>query len=142
MDNALLKKLFLLLLSSPASGEVVSARDKLVLIAQNAGSDIHVLAERLAGLSPAEMQKIYSAGYDEGSRVTQNKINGGGDFHNVDGLPDWNEIALFCQRKDSRLQGKERAFINDMAAQTVWDKPSEKQAKWLRSIFYKLGGKL
>jgi hypothetical protein len=142
MDNPLLKKLFLLLLSSPAPGEVMNARDKLVLIAQRTGSDIHVLAERLAGLSPVEMQKIYDTGYHEGARATENKINGSGNFHNVDGLPDWNEIALFCQRNDSRLQERERAFIDSVAGQTVWREPTEKQAKWLRSIFYKLGGKL
>jgi len=29
-----------------------------------------------------------------------------------------------------------------MASRTVWREPTEKQAKWLRSIFYRLGGKL
>jgi hypothetical protein len=142
MDTPLLKKLFLLLLSSSAPGEVMNARDKLVSFARREGSDIHVLAERLAGLSPVEMQKIYDTGYHEGARATESKINGSGNFHNVDGLPDWNEIALFCQRNVGRLQKKEHAFVDDMAGQTVWREPTEKQAKWLRSIFYKLGGKL
>ena len=73
-------------------------------------------------------------------RVVENKHSS--DFHNVDGTPAWNEIALFCQRNNDRLWGSEREFINDMALRTVWREPTERQAKWLRSILYRLGGRL
>jgi hypothetical protein len=110
------------------------------------GTDIHAFAERIAkpngGLTEAEMRKLYDAGYEAGVRAAENKQHGSGDFHNVDGLPNWNEIALFCQQNNDRLRPTERQFIDDMASRTVWREPTEKQAKWLRSIFYRLGGKL
>jgi hypothetical protein len=28
-----------------------------------------------------------------------------------------------------------------MASRTVWREPTEKQGKWLKSIFYRLGGR-
>ncbi len=88
------------------------------------------------------MRKLYDAGYAPGMRAVENKQHGPGDFYNVDGLPAWDEIALFCQQNSDRLRENERAFINDMASYTVWREPTEKQAKWLRSIFYRLGGRL
>jgi hypothetical protein len=88
------------------------------------------------------MRKLYDAGYQAGVRAVENKQHDNGDFHNVDGLPAWNEIALFCQRNSDRLRQSERDFVNDMASRTVWGEPTEKQAKWLKSIFFRLGGKL
>ena len=93
-------------------------------------------------LTDAEMHKLYDAGYRAGMRAVENKQHGSDDFRNVDGLPNWNEIALFCQRNNDRLRENERQFVNDMAARSVWREPTEKQAKWLRSIFYRLGGRL
>jgi hypothetical protein len=66
----------------------------------------------------------------------------GTDFRGVDGLPNWEEMARYCQVNNSRLGDKETKFVNDMAARTVWREPTEKQAKWLKSIFLRLGGKL
>jgi hypothetical protein len=136
---------FIRMLASERDGEVVAAARAIVRTLKAAGADIHVLAERVetangSKLTDAEMRKLYDAGYDAGVRAAEDKYPG--DLHNVDGLPGWNEIALFCQRHSGRLRGNERNFINDMAAQTVWHEPTERQAKWLRSIFFKLGGKL
>jgi hypothetical protein len=63
-------------------------------------------------------------------------------FLNDEGLPNWTEIGRFCQANRGQLNPKESAFINDMAERTVWREPTEKQAKWLKSIFLRLGGKL
>ena len=134
------------MLSSDKDGDVISAARGLVRMWQGVGTDIHAFAERIAkpngGLTEAEMRKLYDAGYEAGVRAVENKEHGSGDFHNVDGLPNWNEIALFCQQNNDRLRPTERQFIDDMASRTVWREPTEKQAKWLRSIFYRLGGKL
>jgi len=35
--------------------------------------------------------------------------------------------------------GKEQEFVNDIASRTVWREPTERQGKWLKSIFYRLG---
>jgi len=135
------------MLSSDKDGDVITAARGLVRMLKGAGTDIHALADRIensngGGLTYAEMRKLYDAGYQAGVRVVENKQHGSGDFHNVDGLPNWNEIALFCQQNNDGLRENERAFINDMASRTVWCEPTEKQARWLRSIFYRLGGKL
>ena len=134
------------MLSSDKDGDVITAARGLVRMLERAGTDIHAFAERIAkpngGLTDAEMRKLYDAGYEAGVRAVENKQHGSGDFHNVDGLPSWNEIALFCQQNNDRLRPTERQFIDDMASRTVWREPTEKQAKWLRSIFYRLGGKL
>src|SRR5215469_357453 len=135
------------MLSSDKDGDVIAAARGLVRMLKGAGTDIHTLADRIensngGGLTYAEMRKLYDAGYQAGVRVVENRQHGSGDFHNVDGLPNWNEIALFCQQNNDRLRPTERQFIDDMASRTVWCEPTEKQAKWLRSIFYRLGGKL
>lgn len=133
------------MLASERDGEVVAAAHAVVRVLKSTGKDIHALAEHTermngGGLSEAEMKKIYDAGYDAGVRAVENKQHG--DFHNVDGLPSWHETSLFCQQHSDRLRGRELAFVNDMAARTVWCEPTEKQAKWLRSIFHRLGGRL
>jgi len=134
------------MLSSDKDGDVITAARGLVRMLKGADTDIHAFAERIAkpngGLTDAEMRKLYDAGYEAGVRAVENKQHGSGDFHNVDGLPSWNEIALFCQQNNDRLRPTERQFIDDIASRTVWREPTEKQAKWLRSIFYRLGGKL
>jgi hypothetical protein len=134
------------MLSSDKDGDVITAARGLVRMLKGAGTDIHAFAERIAkpngGLTEAEMRKLYDAGYEAGVRAVENKQHGSGEFHNVDGLPAWDEIALFCQQNNDRLRENERTFVNDMASRTVWREPTEKQAKWLRSIFYRLGGKL
>ena len=137
---------FVRLLSSDKDGEVVAAARAIKRALKNAGADIHALAERVekpngGGLTNTEMQKLYDAGYAAGLREGENKQYGAGDFHNTDGTPAWHEIARFCQQHNDRLREKEQTFI-DMASQTVWREPTEKQAKWLHSISYRLGGKI
>jgi hypothetical protein len=64
-----------------------------------------------------------------------------GEFYNPNGEPRWNEIALWCAQHGARLRPKEQKFIDDMCSGVQWGPPSERQAKWLLSIFYKLGGR-
>jgi hypothetical protein len=136
---------FVRLLASPQDGEVLAAARAIVRTLKSAGKDIHALAERVENansekLSEVEMKKLYNAGYEAGMRAVESRQTG--DFHNVDGTPDWHEIALFCRQNSNRLRENERTFVNDMASRSVWREPTEKQAKWLRSIFYRLGGKI
>jgi len=55
-------------------------------------------------------------------------------------LPSWHETALWCQRSE-RLRPREREFVDQMAAQTLWREPTERQRRWLKSIYHRLGGK-
>jgi len=132
------------MLSSNREPEVLAAAQALCRTLQSAGADIHALAaivEHGGELNQTEMKKLYDAGYSEGLRVAENKLHGSEDFRNIDGLPSWHEIALWCQQRSDRLQSRESEFISHMASLTVWREPTEKQAKWLKSIYYKLGGK-
>ena len=90
------------------------------------------------------MKTLYDAGYQDGLRAAVNKQQGSLDFRGVDGDVDWHEVALWCQKRDDRddrLSDREREFVDTVAAQTVYREPSVKQARWLKSIFLRLGGR-
>jgi hypothetical protein len=140
-ENGRIQKILLLMLSATLPAEIIAARDALVKLLKEAGSDIHALVGQMNGLSEAEMAKLYAAGFEAGMRAQQKQF-GNEDFHNADGMPTWDVIARFCQQHGDRLRDKERQFINDIVAKTVWREPTAKQQKWLRSIFLRLGGKL
>jgi hypothetical protein len=40
-----------------------------------------------------------------------------------------------------KVNGGSLTEAHDMTARTVWREPTEKQGKWLKSIYYRLGGK-
>jgi hypothetical protein len=135
------------MLSSNQEGEVISAVRALLRTLKSAGADIHALADRIekpngGTLTDGEMRKLYDAGYRDGERDAENRMHGNSDFHDIDGFPAWDEIARHCQRNSRRLRPNEQEFVNDMASRTIWREPSPKQAKWLRSIFLRLGGRL
>jgi hypothetical protein len=136
---------FIRLLSSDKDGEVVAAARAMQRTLKAAGADIHALADRVEKsndkLSDADMKVLYETGFADGRRATENAQQRSGDFYNVDSTPPWHEMATWCQQQKDRLRDKEREFIDDMASRTVWREPTEKQGKWLLSIFYKLGGK-
>jgi hypothetical protein len=134
------------MLGSDRDGDVIAAARAIKRTLRSEGLDIHALADGIekpngSALSEAEMRKLCDAGYDAGLRAAEDKHHGWADFANIDGTPSWHEMALFCQQRDDRLREKERQFIHDITARTVWREPTEKQAKWLKSIFYRLGGK-
>jgi hypothetical protein len=134
------------LLSSDQDGEVLNAARALNRLLKANGSDIHAIADGIGQangkLTEAEMRKLYDAGFEAGVRAVEDKQHGDEDFHNTDGTPSWHAIAVWCQRQDDRLRDNEREFINSVAARTVYREPTEKQAKWLKSIFHRLGGKM
>jgi hypothetical protein len=115
------------MLSSNREHEVVAAAQALCRTLEGAGADIHALAaivEHGGELNQAEMKKLYDAGYQDGVRAVENKRHGPDDFRDIDGLPSWHEMALWCQQRNDRLRGNEREFIDDMASLTVWREPT------------------
>jgi hypothetical protein len=136
------------LLLSDKPGEVAAAAQAIGRALQAVGPDIvNTLADRIerangSALSEANMKELYDAGYSDGRRDAENKQFGSADFCNTDGTLQWHQIALYCQLHSNLLRGQEPTFINDMASRTVWHEPTEKQAKWLRSIFLRLGGRI
>jgi hypothetical protein len=132
------------MLTSDKDGEVLGHARALVRVLATNGADMHDLAAHVEGgngkLTDAEMKKLYDAGYRDGTRAAEDRHYGAGNFRNADGTPEWHEMASWCQRRGDRLRDKEREFVDDMAGRTVWREPTEKQAKWLKSIWFRLGG--
>lgn len=135
-------------LSSNNDGELVATVHAMRRVLESVGADVHALAEHLekpnnGGLNEAEARKVFDAGYAMGVQDAENKQHGANDFRNTDGKPDWSDVALFLQRNKHRLDSKHHEFVDDMASRTVWGRePTERQHKYLHSLFFKLGGKI
>jgi len=135
------------LLASDRDGEVVAAARALLRTLKTAGADIHLLAAQVGqanggGLSEAEMKKLYDAGYDAGVRAAEATLrHDANGFHSVD-APSWHEIACYCQDRSEHLRSNEVDFVDDMVGWTTSREPTSKQAKWLGSIYGRLGGRL
>jgi hypothetical protein len=110
-------------------------------------NDIAVLIENHSGeieskkYSDADADIIYAKGVEKGRAEEARKVTLPPEFFGTDGQPQWNVIALFCQKHVNQLRSDwERTFISDMAGKTMWREPSEKQAKHLLAIYVRLGG--
>ena len=140
------------LLDSDQAGEIVAAVHALKRMLQSLGTDWNGLAngfEKIlnggsgGAITQAEMQKAISDAYAAGVQDTENKLHGATDFQNADGKPPWEAIALFLQRNKNRLDARHHDFVDDMASRTAFGRePTERQHKYLHSLFYKLGGKI
>ena len=113
------------------------------------GRDLHATCRlasrsRTGSTSPRrKLQRVYDAGYAAGVQATENRQHGVDDFLGTDGKPTWEAVALFLQRNKHRLAPRHHEFIDDMAARTAWGhEPTERQHKYLHSLFFKLGGKI
>jgi hypothetical protein len=125
------------LLSSNNDGEALAAVHALRRVLAEEGTDIHELAERVEGrkLSQAEMQRIYDAAFQEG----KNAAAATAGFTTVEG-PSFYQMASEIKHKgDGRLTPRERDFIDDMVRWCSRREPSEKQARWLYSIYCRIG---
>jgi hypothetical protein len=135
-------------LASSHDGEVVATVRALQRTLEANGLDIHAIADPLEAVNgkhiPEEqMQKVWDAAYARGVQDTENREHGLDDFISTDGKPTWQAVALFLQRNKHRLNPRVHEFVDKMAAQTVWDEePSERQHKFLHSLFFQLGGKI
>ena len=139
------------LLASDRSGEVAAALASVQRMLTS-GVDLHAIAERIEtppGLNETTKQGIRkavedarAAGYAEGVKAAENKQHGADAFRSTGGA-EWIRVALFVQREKHRLPSQHHQFVDDMAARTVWERePTEKQHKYLHSLFLKLGGKI
>jgi hypothetical protein len=103
--------------------------------------------EKLAtgGLTQGEMERIRDTSYAKGVADTERRFAEGQAVYGLrpDGSHDWEEIALQCQRQKDRLEARHRQFIDDMASRMTWGREptSEKQGKYLLSLFRQIGGR-
>ncbi len=139
------------LLNSDQAGEIIAAVYALKRLLQSLGTDLDGLAigfEKILGgdgkaITQAEMQKAISDAYTAGIQDAENRLHGAYDFQNTDGKPPWEAIALFLQRNKNRLDVRHHDFVDDMASRTAFGRePTERQHKYLHSLFYRLGGKI
>jgi hypothetical protein len=49
-------------------------------------------------------------------------------------------MAHYVSLRAHKLDPKHHSFIDDMASRMVWHESTEKQQKYLKSMFLKLGG--
>ena len=138
------------LLGSNTGDEAIAAAHGLRRLVPAEGlsfNEIAVLIENCGGkieqfkYSDADAEVIFARGVERGRAEQQQQDALPPEFYYADRQPRWNEIALFCQRNNGRLRSDwEKTFVADMAGNTVWRQPTEKQAKHLLAIFVKLGG--
>ena len=140
------------MLDSNQDGDVLAAVHALKRLLQALGTDLDGLAKGFekilngnggGAITQAEMQKAISTAYAAGAQDAENRLHGAHDFQNTDGKPPWDAIALFLQRNKNRLDARHHDFIDDMASRTAFGRePTERQHRYLHSLFYKLGGKI
>ena len=140
------------LLASNFEGEVLSAvrRMSQQLAAEGLSfNDIAIVIENANGeieerkYSDTDAEIIFARGVQKGreEEARNRQLDHPLEFYDADGNPRWNAVALFCQKHHQRLRPLEQEFVDDMAGNTMWREPTEKQAKWLLSIFIRLGGR-
>jgi hypothetical protein len=139
------------LLGSESEGEVLNAHRALkrVLASRCVGfTDLGNAIEKLAtgGLADDQMQRLFDAGYQKGLKdAARKQVEAEGAFGlRPDGSPDWESIALYCQREKGRLkEDRHHQFVDDMASRMTWSlEPTPKQATYLLSLFRQLGGRV
>jgi hypothetical protein len=139
------------LLDSDKPGEVFAAAQGLKRLLQALGTDLDglahgfekILSSNGKAITQADMQKALADAYAAGVQEAENRLHGAHDFQNTDGKPPWEAIALFLQRNKNRLNARHHEFVDDMASRTAFGRqPTERQHKYLHSLFYKLGGKI
>jgi hypothetical protein len=139
------------LLASNFDGEVLSAVRRMgqQLAAEGLSfNDIATVIENANGeieerkYSDQDAEIIFARGVQKGrEEEARNRPDDPPEFYDSDGRPRWPAVALFCQKHHHRLRPLEQGFVDDMAGSVMWREPTEKQAKWLLSIFIKLGGR-
>jgi hypothetical protein len=139
------------LLGSDSEGEVLNAHGALkrLLASRSVGfTDLGNAIEKLAtgGLADDQMRRVFDAGYQKGlEEAIRKQVEAEGAFGlRPDGSPDWEGIALYCQREKGRLkEDRHRQFVDDMASRMTWSRePTPKQATYLLALFRQLGGRV
>jgi len=121
----------------------VTAMNNMLAAERLSFSDLaNVLEEQR--YSAVDMQHALNKGKEIASREVGNQQqNGALEFFDGDGEPRWYEIAVFCRDNVEKLRSdREKEFVNDMPGKVLsFGQPTSAQAKWLLSVFVKLGGR-
>jgi hypothetical protein len=126
------------LLASDKNGELVAAVHAIKRTLESGGLDMHALADGIEQsngkkFSEQDALEIYQRGVEDGRRGAEQQAPV--SFSTV-GEPSWNDVARECEATAAQLSPREQEFVRDMCSWTVnGGTPTEKQAKWLRSIW-------
>jgi hypothetical protein len=141
-------------LGSDSEGEILNTVAALRRMLKTNGADLNDLGaaiEKLAtgGLEEAALERVDAAGYARGIADARREIAREQAEEEIglgllpDGSRDWEAIAVFVQRVKSRLDAKHHRFVDDMASRLAWGRePTDKQGKYLLSLFRQLGGRI
>jgi hypothetical protein len=130
---------FIRLLTLSIRDAEVAAACAIVRTLQDAGGDIHDLTESIGATSAngkkfteADACEIYERGIAAGRPAAE-------QTQSDDGAP-WHAIAYECVAHPDGLRDKrEKVFVADMVRWTTrGSQPTEKQAKWLHSIYVRV----
>ena len=89
------------------------------------------------------MQKVCDAAYAAGVQDAENRQHGIDDFIGTDGKPTWEAVALFSSATSIASIRSITNSSTTWLARTAWGRePTERQHKYLHSLFFKLGGKI
>jgi hypothetical protein len=138
------------LLSSNHDGEVMSAVAAMKRLFSSEGlsfNDIATVIESCNGeieekkYSDSDVEIIFERGKKMGrAEEARNRPQiDSTEYYDADGNPQWNAIALYCQRHIKKLETKHHEFIDDMAGNTLYRDPTQRQGKYLLSLFFQLG---
>jgi hypothetical protein len=140
---------FIRLLASDKDGEVVAAARAMFRTLQGIGADFHCLAERVersdGDLSEAEMERVYTAGIEEGRRLEkQQRASQQHNGYSPPQFPAPRDMALHCYRNIDELNSEwEREFVTNMMSWTRSLRPlSPKQRLHLEKVYIKAGGRI
>jgi hypothetical protein len=137
-------------LGSEHDGEklaTVNALGRLLASNNVTFTDLGDAVEKLAtgGLEEAELKRVFDAGYAKGVEEAQRERAAEQAVFGLrsDGSTDWEAIALHCQKEKHRIEAKHHQFLDDMASRLTWGRePSDKQGKYLISLFRGIGGRI
>jgi hypothetical protein len=110
-------------------------------------SDLAIVIENANGAieerkySDTDAEIIYARGKEKGREeaARERPQQEPSDFYDADHHPQWHAIAIYCQQNIQRLEERHHEFVDDMAGNTMWRAPTEKQGKYLLSLFVRLG---
>jgi hypothetical protein len=123
------------------------------LLASNNASftDLGNAVEKLAtgGLEEAAMQRVFDAGDAQGyargvAEIRREHAQAQAVFGlHPNGSPNWEAMALYCQREKARLKPGCHEFVDKMASNMAWGRePTEGQGRFILSLFREIGGRL
>jgi hypothetical protein len=142
------------LLASDHDGEVSAALQAAKRLLASEGlnfNDIGIVIENAVADGPLEIEpkkytdteanKIYEMGKQDGRAEEANNHPAiePTEYYDGAGNPQWNAIALHCQKHIQLLPAKNHEFVDKMASQTIYREPTSAQCNYLLSLFRQLG---